>query len=111
MGIALSSLSKSFSEMKKLQGAGARLFEFMENPKLLETNEINREQVDSKSLLPIEFSNVNFSYPSRNETPILSNLNLTFSDNDRITAIVGSSGSGKSTVAQLLLGLYQPQSG
>merc|ERR1712071_87833 len=64
-----------------------------------------------KNLLPIELQNVSFSYPSRIENPILNNLNLTFSEENKITAIVGSSGSGKSTIAQLLLGLYSPQTG
>jgi ATP-binding cassette, subfamily B (MDR/TAP), member 1 len=54
---------------------------------------------------PIKFSNVTFSYSSRPETLVLSNLNLTI-PGGRCTAIVGSSGSGKSTIASLLLGLY-----
>lgn len=65
----------------------------------------------SENLLPIDLQNVSFSYPSRIDNPIVDNLNLTFSEKTKITAIVGSSGSGKSTIAQLLLGLYSPQTG
>jgi ATP-binding cassette subfamily B (MDR/TAP) protein 1 len=63
---------------------------------------------DPKTLSgPINFSYLTFSYSSRPEAPALSNLNLTI-PNGRCTAIVGSSGSGKSTIASLLLGLYPP---
>jgi ATP-binding cassette subfamily B (MDR/TAP) protein 1 len=57
--------------------------------------------------LPIEFRNVNFTYPLRPTVQVLHNINLTF-ETGSCTAIVGSSGSGKSTIAALLLGLYPP---
>ena len=54
---------------------------------------------------PINFKNVTFAYPSRPDAPALSKLNLTI-PGGQCTAIVGASGSGKSTIASLLLGLY-----
>lgn len=63
---------------------------------------------DPKTLMaPIRFINLTFSYPSRPDAHVLSNLNLTI-ENSQCTAIVGASGSGKSTIAALLLGLYSP---
>lgn len=63
---------------------------------------------DPKTLSgPIKFANLTFSYPSRPEVQVLSNLNLTI-PHGQCTAIVGTSGSGKSTIASLLLGLYPP---
>jgi ATP-binding cassette, subfamily B (MDR/TAP), member 1 len=54
---------------------------------------------------PIEFTNLTFYYPTRPQTPALDRLSFTIPP--RIcTAIVGSSGSGKSTIASLLLKLY-----
>jgi len=55
----------------------------------------------------IKFMNLNFAYPSRPDTLVLKNFNLTIPMN-MCTAIVGQSGSGKSTVASLLLGFYPP---
>lgn len=55
----------------------------------------------------LEFQNVNFSYSDR---PILKSINLLFEENKK-TAIVGRSGSGKSTVAKLLQKSYIPRSG
>lgn len=58
---------------------------------------------------PIHFINLTFSYPSRPETPALCRVNLTIPAG-QTTAIVGASGSGKSTITSLLLGLYPPSS-
>lgn len=56
----------------------------------------------------VELKNVNFGYSK--ETPILKNLSLTFEPN-KTTAIVGKSGSGKSTILSLLNKLYEVDSG
>ncbi|KAK5573661.1 ATP-dependent permease [Exophiala xenobiotica] len=56
---------------------------------------------------PIHFINQTFFYPTRSETAALRQLNLTI-PSGKCTAIVGSSGSGKSTITSLILGLYPP---
>lgn len=58
----------------------------------------------------IEFRNIDFNYPTREEAMILSGLNLTMPAGT-VTAVVGSSGSGKSTLGSLLLRFYDPNSG
>lgn len=60
--------------------------------------------------LSIEFNNVSFSYPSRSTQPVLRNVSLTFPAG-KYTAIVGLSGSGKSTIASLITRLYDPAEG
>ncbi|KAF2275038.1 P-loop containing nucleoside triphosphate hydrolase protein [Westerdykella ornata] len=55
----------------------------------------------------IVFHDTDFSYPTRPEQKVLRNINLHI-PRGSCTAIVGSSGSGKSTIAALLLKLYQP---
>ena len=106
MGIALASLVKVYTEISKIQGASVRLEEFLKTPK----EKTVKTLPDMTSLLPINFENVNFNYPNRSET-VLKDLSLTFNPESKITAIVGASGSGKSTLVQLILGLYNVESG
>ncbi len=58
----------------------------------------------------IRLSNVRFAYPTRPDQPILDEFNLVIPANSSL-GIAGKSGSGKSTVMDLLLGLLRPQSG
>ncbi|MDO4726047.1 MAG: peptidase domain-containing ABC transporter [Porphyromonadaceae bacterium] len=67
-------------------------------------NDIPDERAD------IHFENVSFSYDGAMRDFVLENLNLTIPRN-KVTAIVGVSGSGKTTIVKLLLGFYQPQKG
>jgi len=53
---------------------------------------------------------VTFSYPSKPSTTVLSNVSLYLPANET-TFIVGSSGSGKSTIAALLMNMYEPTFG
>ena len=54
--------------------------------------------------------NVSFAYPSRPDVPVLHNVSL-FLPARETTFIVGGSGSGKLTIAALLLQMYSPTSG
>jgi ABC-type multidrug transport system fused ATPase/permease subunit len=58
----------------------------------------------------LSFNNVSFAYPSRVAAPVLSNVSLSCHVGE-ITALVGASGAGKSTVADLILRLFIPSTG
>lgn len=62
-----------------------------------------------ESIFPIEFRNLSFSYTKSSESRTLSGVDLTIHHGSCV-ALVGFSGSGKSTIASLLLGLYPPDS-
>lgn len=53
----------------------------------------------------IEIQNLSFRYPSRPDVPVIDNLNLTVPSGS-VVALVGASGSGKSTIGNLLTRLY-----
>jgi ABC-type multidrug transport system fused ATPase/permease subunit len=58
----------------------------------------------------IEFKDVSFCYPLNQEKTIFRGLNMQFLKN-KFNAIAGPTGSGKSTIIQLLLKYYSPTSG
>lgn len=62
----------------------------------------------TNSATEIQINNINFSY--NEERQVLDNLSLTIRGGEKV-ALVGASGGGKSTLIQLLLGLYRPTNG
>jgi ATP-binding cassette subfamily C protein LapB len=57
----------------------------------------------------IEFKNVTFRYPGAPE-PVLKDVSFSIEPGERV-ALLGRVGSGKSTIARLVLGLYPPEDG
>ena len=72
----------------------------------------NEESKSTEAFSPnehgISFRNVSFSYVQ--EEPVLKNINFSIPDHG-LTAIVGDSGSGKSTILNLIAKYYDPDSG
>ena len=58
----------------------------------------------------IEFKNVAFRYYKENQTPVLSDINLTI-EPGKVTGIIGSTGSGKTSLVQLIPRLYDVDAG
>ena len=86
-----------------------------QNEKLMLATElpttINGQPLNSSLLLRnITFDSISFRYPTRPDVLVLDNLTLKV-PGGQVLAICGSSGSGKSTIAQLLLRFYEPESG
>ncbi len=77
-------------------------------PKIL-LDDINAERV-GKIRGKIEFRNVTFRYPTRPEQKVLDDFSASFEEG-KTTAIVGASGSGKSTIIQLIERFYDPEAG
>jgi ATP-binding cassette subfamily B (MDR/TAP) protein 1 len=72
--------------------------------------ELEMEESSIDRNVAIRFSEVSFRYPARPEAQVLRNLDLTVWEGETV-ALVGASGSGKSTVIQLMEGFYRPDSG
>ncbi len=107
---SLVALSQTAGQIQTAIGAITRLFELLEIDSPVKENS-GLSAVDiGNSKIAINFSGVNFSYPSRKDLLILKNFNLNIPAGQKV-AIVGLSGSGKSTILQLLLRFYDVNSG
>lgn len=58
----------------------------------------------------VEFKDVSFRYYKENKEPVLSHINFKI-DSGRILGIIGSTGSGKTTLVQMIPRLYDPDEG
>ena len=106
-GSSLFGLSSFYSELMKGVGAASRLFELQDrNPTISPTVGIPVKSARG----PIRFENVAFSYPTRPAVSIFKNLDFEIPQGSNV-AIVGPSGGGKSTIAQLILRFYSPSTG
>jgi ABC-type multidrug transport system fused ATPase/permease subunit len=102
-------MANVFTQIQKFIGATEELFDLF-NEKEEELSD-EREPGDEELLKGrITFKDLTFRYPTRPEEDVLTSINLTISANQMV-ALVGSSGAGKSTIAALLLRLYEPTSG
>ncbi|OMP81948.1 Leptomycin B resistance protein pmd1 [Diplodia seriata] len=93
-------------------GAGESIFEVLDHADPhIDVYADNGETPDASAFAGgIRFENVTFVYPARPTARVLNHVNLNFQPG-AVNGIVGTSGSGKSTVAGLLLRFYDPSSG
>ncbi|XP_042868828.1 ATP-binding cassette sub-family B member 10, mitochondrial-like isoform X1 [Penaeus japonicus] len=109
VGIALGGISTFYSEMNRGIGASTRLFALMDRQPTIPTQGgLTLPVEDMKG--EIRFSNVNFAYPSRPDVTLFKSLDFIVPAGS-VVAVVGASGSGKSTIGSLLLRLYDPVAG
>jgi ATP-binding cassette subfamily B protein len=95
--------------LQRAAGATERLVE------LLQTNDDVRDPATSTALPApvagrIAFEDVHFAYPARPGVQALDGVNLTINPGETV-AFVGPSGAGKTTIIQMILRFYDPQSG
>ena len=106
---SVGALSESWGDLQRAAGATERLLEL-----LAARPEVGRPSepvaLPARPRGEIVFDDVGFCYPSRPDTPALANFSLDVAPGESV-ALVGPSGAGKTTVFQLLLRFYDPQSG
>ena len=99
-------LSFIFIMMPRVMVSVQRIKELLET----ETSIVEGNLTQAKSEIgKVEFENVSFSYYESRE-PILKNVSFTVNPGETL-GIIGPTGSGKSTIARLILRLYDPDKG
>ena len=97
------------ADLPKGRIAFRSLYRILNTPSLI--NALNQgKQFPTVYRGKIEFKNVTFAYPTKTENIILRNLSLKINPGEHI-ALVGFSGSGKSTIIQLIERYYDPVEG
>ncbi len=108
VGASSGGIAELYSQLQKAIGATERVFELLDEvPENINSDSaVNIEKIKGE----VTFQNVAFSYPSRKEIQVLKNVSFKANFGQKI-AIVGPSGTGKSTIASLLLRFYDIESG
>ena len=106
IGGSIAGLGDIYTQLQRSIGASERLLEMLNQEDEFEPT--SKEKIKLRGA--ITFKNVNFVYPSRVDFPVLKDLSFDIAAGEKI-ALVGQSGSGKSTIINLLMRFYPVQNG
>ena len=107
MGASVGSLPDLYANIQKTFGAIENLMGIINDS--TEKDEL-RGELKEGIFGKISFNEVSFSYAQRADIPVLKEVSFEINKNAQV-ALVGSSGSGKTTIASLILNFYQAQKG
>ena len=102
MGASVGSLPDLYASVQKAIGATENLMDIIQQDTEVQLNQGTRKDRLTGS---ISFDNVRFSYPQRSDVEVLKGISFDIQQNQTL-ALVGQSGSGKSTISNLLLQFY-----
>lgn len=102
----LSQVTQAFASLQSAQAGLYRVLEFLEEPEDTDNDHATNELTDTGGR--IEFDHVSFGY--QKDTPIIKDFNAVVEPGQKV-AIVGPTGSGKTTLISLLMGFYPLNSG
>ncbi len=106
---SLGGLPEQIASIQRALGATDRVFELIDGE--IENIDFLKENTPAKQTKgEIEFSSVSFNYPSRPDFKVLQDISFK-AEAGQTVALVGSSGSGKTTIASLILRFYDPING
>jgi ABC-type multidrug transport system fused ATPase/permease subunit len=108
IGGSVGGLGDIYAQLQKTIGSSDRILEILEDPS--EIDLANQKSTKALDFGTISIEDLHFSYPSRPSVEILKGISIDIEPGQKI-AIVGTSGTGKSTLAQLMMRFYEPNAG
>lgn len=108
VGASFGGIAELYAQIQKAVGATERVFELLDEKPEGIKNTQNGTSLKLKG--NVSFNHVGFSYPSRKEITVLSDVSFQATFGQKI-ALVGPSGAGKSTISALLLRFYDVDKG
>ncbi|THH23041.1 hypothetical protein EUX98_g8136 [Antrodiella citrinella] len=106
---SLALMAPEIQAITNARGAAAKLYETIDRVPTIDS--LSDDGLKPETCVgEISLENVVFNYPSRPDVPIVKNLSITFPAGKTV-ALVGASGSGKSTIIALVERFYDPLSG
>jgi len=106
IGGSIAGLGDIYAQLQRAIGASERVFEILHEKDERESTGLTVAKLCGE----IEFENVSFSYPTREDFTVLKQLNFRIEQGEKV-ALVGPSGSGKSTIINLLMRFYPVEFG
>lgn len=107
---ALGQVGPSLGAITKAREAGYHIYRIIERTPPILIDDKNAKMADEKIKGDIEFNNVTFRYPSRDDIVVLNNLSFKIKAGQK-AAFVGETGCGKSTTIQLVERYYDANQG
>ncbi|KAJ5313903.1 uncharacterized protein N7443_000787 [Penicillium atrosanguineum] len=107
---AASDVAPGFSGFTRASASAREMFKMVDRPSKIDPLVEGGYKPEGPQDSKVELRNITFAYPSRPTLPILKDFNISF-EAGRTTALVGSSGSGKSTIVGLIERWFDPDSG
>ena len=109
IGAAIASLGSFYTEIVSAIGATERIFDILEEEsEVIPSESANQAELDLQG--DIHYQDVRFSYPTRPDVEVLKGIDLRIKAGSKV-ALVGASGSGKSTIVALLQRFYKLDEG
>ncbi len=110
VGSSIGGMAEQFVQIQKTLGSIDRVLQLIDTPgeDQLTATQTSSPKPNFKDAL--SFNDINFTYPGDHNPEVLSNLSFTINPGETV-ALVGSSGSGKSTIVNLVYQFYQPTAG
>jgi ABC-type multidrug transport system fused ATPase/permease subunit len=108
VGASIGGITEQYAQVQKAVGSADRILDILSLDSELEISD--NPTITQKFNGNIKVENLHFAYPARPEIAVLKGVHFTLNEGEKL-AIVGASGAGKSTIIQLILGFYKPQTG